>query len=174
MFSIWIGVVLLFAVFGLFVLVVVGASPRGTNYEKTRAKARAEKLKTAREEAMTALTTYGWVDKTKGVARIPINEAMKLTVADLARKKPMPAGPIATPPPQNTAPATASPTPSPTAGASATPKPTSIGGPASENRGQPAAASNPPSAAAQPAGAVSATPSPSPVGSPLPVPGKSP
>ena len=28
----------------------------------------------------TALTTYGWVDRNAGIARIPIAEAMKLTV----------------------------------------------------------------------------------------------
>ncbi len=39
MFSTWIGVVLLFAFFGLLALVVIGASPRGDNYEEKRAKA---------------------------------------------------------------------------------------------------------------------------------------
>jgi hypothetical protein len=50
MFSTWVGVLLLFAFFGLLTLVVLGASPRGTKYEKTRAKARAEKLKTLNEQ----------------------------------------------------------------------------------------------------------------------------
>ncbi len=48
---------------------------------------------------LTAQTTYGWVDKNKGVVRIPITEAMKLTVAELADKKPAAANPIATPEP---------------------------------------------------------------------------
>src|SRR2546422_7099692 len=103
--STWIGVVLLFVVFGLFVLVVIGGTPRGDTYEDKRAKARAEKLEQARKEATTALTTYAWVDKNKGVARVPIDRAMQLTLADLATKKPMPANPIATPEPQNEAPA---------------------------------------------------------------------
>lgn len=103
MFSTWIGVVLLFGVFGLFVWVVIGASPRGDNYEAKRAAAREEKLKTLREEAHKALTTYGWVDKTKGVTRIPIDRAMELTLADLVAKKPAPANPIATPEPQASA-----------------------------------------------------------------------
>src|SRR5438477_3623611 len=97
MFSTWIGVVLLFAFFGLMALIVIGASPRGDTYEEKRAKARAEKLKALREETTKALTTYAWVDKSKGVVRIPINDAMKLTVAELARKTPAPANPIATP-----------------------------------------------------------------------------
>ena len=97
MFSTWIGVVLLFAFFGLLALVVIGASPRGDTYEERRAKARAEKLQAMREQTTKALTSYGWADKAKGVARIPIDHAMKLTVAELAQKKPGPANPIATP-----------------------------------------------------------------------------
>src|SRR5882762_4500915 len=96
-FSTWLGVVLLFALFGVIVLAVIGPAPRGDDYEQKRAKAREEKLKTARGEDAKALTSYGWIDKNKGVARIPISRAMELTVAELAQKKPAPAGPIATP-----------------------------------------------------------------------------
>ena len=95
--SVWFGIVLLFALFGVIVLAIIGPTPRGTDYEETRAKKRVENLKTLREEADKALTTYGWIDKNKGVARIPIERAMELTVADLAKQKPAPAGPIATP-----------------------------------------------------------------------------
>jgi len=197
MFSTWIGVVLLFAFFGLLALVVIGASPRGSTFEKKRAKARAEKLQAVRQETTKALTTYAWVDKNKGVARIPITDAMRLTVAELARKKPALANPIATPAAspaaQGTVPATASPAPSPTDGSSGTPKPTSITGPNSESRNQPAAAINPPPAppgtqpgasatpaVSPPSAAVKApvssfgSPSPSAQGTPLPVRGKTP
>jgi len=95
--STWLGVVLLFALFGVIVLAVIGPSPRGDSYEQKRAKAREEKLKTAREEDAKALTTYGWIDKNKGAVRIPIERAMELTVADLAKKKPAKAGPLASP-----------------------------------------------------------------------------
>ena len=98
--STWFGIVLLFALFGVIVLAVIGPAPRGSDYEQTRAKKRAELLKTSREEAAKALTTYGWIDKNKGVARIPIERAMELTVAELAQQKPAPAGPIATPEPE--------------------------------------------------------------------------
>jgi len=84
-------------VFGVIVLAVIGPSPRGSNYEQMRAQKRMERLKTLREESQKDLTTYAWVDKNKGVARIPIDRAMELTVAELAQKKPAPAGPIATP-----------------------------------------------------------------------------
>src|SRR6185369_15201238 len=92
-FSTWLGVVFLFVLFGLIVLAVIGPSPRTSDYEETRAKKRMEKLKALHEETQKDLTTYAWVDKNKGVARIPIDRAMELTVADLAQKKPAPAAP---------------------------------------------------------------------------------
>jgi hypothetical protein len=109
-FSTWLGVVCLFVLFGLIVLAVIGPSPRGSDYEETRAKKRMEKLNTLHEETEKELTTYAWVDKNKGVARIPIDRAMEVTVTELAQKKPAPAGPIATPAAQ-TAPAGGSPAP---------------------------------------------------------------
>jgi hypothetical protein len=106
-FSTWLGVVLLFILFGVIVLAVIGPSPRGSDYEQTRAKKRMERLNALREENEKELTTYAWVDKNKGVARIPINRAMELEVAELAQKKPAPAGPIATPPQPQASPAAA-------------------------------------------------------------------
>jgi hypothetical protein len=177
-FSTWIGVVLLFAFFGLLALVVFRAAPRGSSYEEKRAKVRVEKLEASQKQMMTALTTYGWVDKNKGVVRIPITEAMKLTVAELADKKPTAANPIATPEPvaaPGTSPAaapapdaTASPagSPSATPAATATPgttqKPSSVTGPDSEIRAQPAAAANPPDAAPGTQPGASSTPASSP------------
>jgi hypothetical protein len=38
--STWLGVVLLFVLFGVIVLAVVGPAPRGDDYEQKRAKAR--------------------------------------------------------------------------------------------------------------------------------------
>jgi hypothetical protein len=124
--SAWFGIVLLFALFGVIVLAIIGPTPRGSDYEETRAKKRIENLKTLREEADKALTTYGWIDKTKGVARIPIERAMELTVAELAKQKPAQAGPIATPEAPATAGPAASPAPasaSPSAQAPASPLP---------------------------------------------------
>jgi len=145
--STWLGIVLLFALFGAIVLAIIGPSPRGSDYEETRARKRIENLKMLREEADKALTTYGWVDKSKGVARIPIERAMELTVADLAKQKPMPAGPIATP----EAPATASAPPTAASPApAASPKP---GG---------AQASPQAVAPAAPQGAAVSSPQPSP------------
>ena len=196
--STWVGIVLLFALFGVIVLAIIGPAPRGSSYEETRAKKRVEALKTTRDEATKALTTYGWIDKNKGTAHIPIDRAMELTVAELAQKKPAPAGPIAAAEtqaaaaPANAAAPPAAPSASPQP--SGTPKPAPVAGPTSEIRRQPAAAINPPSAppgtqpgvsapptgsppppaAAQPnpGGSPPANPTASPAGSPSPVPGK--
>jgi hypothetical protein len=158
--STWFGVVLLFALFGVIVFAIIGPSPRGSDYEETRAKNRMEKLKTSREDAEKALNTYAWVDKTKGVARIPISRAMQLTVAELAQKKPAAAGPIATPQPQ-TSPAGAA---SPVAGSPApagSVKPGGVqaaGSPSAQAPVSPAPAA--PAAAASPAAQNSVPPSP--------------
>ena len=155
--STWVGIVLLFALFGIIVLAVIGPAPRGSTYEETRAKKRIENLKTVRDEAAKALTTYGWIDKNKGIAHIPIDRAMELAVAELAQKKPVPAGPIATPEPQAAA-APASPAPaSPAPGASPQTRPAQ---PAASPPAQPVSPS--PAASQPPPGTVS------------PVPGKTP
>jgi len=145
--SAWLGVVLLFAVFGVIVLAIIGPSPRGTDYEETRAKKRMENLKTSREDAEKALNSYAWIDKNKGTVRIPISRAMELTVAQLAQQKPAAAGPIATPAPSETTagnpePQAASPAPVGSAQAGAT---------------QPGAS---PSPAAQSSAPASASPAP--------------
>jgi len=188
-FGAWLGIVLLFLFFGIFVLVLVAATPHGNTYEAKRAEAREKKLNDARNAATQELNSYAWVDKGKGIARIPIDRAMELTLHDLASKKPAPANPIETPaqaPASGASPAPAvSPGPATAAG---TPKPTSVEGPNSENRNQPAAAGNPPGAipgtqpgpgatpAASPSGqpAVSPIPEQQPPGTPIPITGKTP
>ena len=148
-FSTWLGIVCLFVLFGLIVLAVIGPSPRTSDYEETRAKKRMEKLKTLHEETQKELTTYAWVDKNKGVARIPIDRAMEVTVTDLAQKKPAPAGPIAAPSPQ-AVPAGASPTPTASQGAAVPP-----------GTGARAKAASPPAGTAQPAQSTAPGRSPS-------------
>ena len=188
-FRVWLGIVLLFLFFGIFVLVLVAAAPHGNNYEAKRAEAREKKLNDARNAANQELNSYAWVDKGKGIARIPIDRAMELTLRDLASKKPAPANPIETP--AQASPSGASPAPSISpapATAAQTPKPTSVEGPNSENRNQPAAAGNPPGAipgtqpgpgatpAASPSGQPPVPPVPEqkPPGTPIPVAGKTP
>jgi hypothetical protein len=158
-FSTWLGIVCLFVLFGLIVLAVIGPSPRTSDYEETRAKKRMEKLKALHEETQKELTTYAWVDKNKGVARIPIDRAMEVTAADLAQKKLAPAGPIATP---ASAEATAG---KPAAPAVPLPPGTAVSSPPSSTAGQPAQPSAPagasPAAPAAPQGVAVSSPPPS-------------
>ena len=195
-FSTWLGVMFLFFLFGVIVLAVVGPTPRGDTFEETRVKKRMDNLKAAREADAKELESYGWIDKNKGVVRVPIDRAMQLTLAEMARQKPVPAAPIAAASPAEAAPAGAappSPTVSPAPSPSATPKPIAITGPQSAAGTQPAAAvqpagaqpgsqpgasatpaASPVSSAAQPAASPSPTVTPSPPGSPLPVRGQPP
>jgi len=157
--SAWFGIVLLFALFGVIVLAIIGPSPRRSDYEETRAKKRVENLKTLRDEADKALTNYAWVDKNKGLARIPIERAMELTVADLAKQKPAPAGPIAAPTPEAQATAGAGASPAPAAPAPAG-SPQSGGASPAESPGAQAPAS--PAAQSSPPGPASPSPTKSP------------
>jgi len=174
--STWLGIVCLFGLFGIIVLAVIGPSSRTSDYEETRAKKRMERLKALQEENQKELTTYTWIDKNKGVARIPIDRAMELTVADLAQKKPAPAGPIATPAAQ-TAPAGAAPAPAAPQGAAVSSSPAEAAakaGPPSSGAAQPAqtapagASSAPPPGAAVASSPSSGAASPSPATQPSP------
>jgi len=77
--------------FLIFVLILVVAYlpnkpaplPEGTKTQEERAAI----LRDLRAKELAGATTYGWVDQTKGVVRIPIERAMELTVADLKTKK---------------------------------------------------------------------------------------
>ena len=75
-----------------------------------------------------ALTTYHWIDKSKGTVGIPINRAMELVQKDLAANHPHAAGPI-NPPAASPTPAAANqpaatPAPSPASSPSSSPEPT--------------------------------------------------
>jgi hypothetical protein len=140
--SSWIWAVVLFVFFGAIVALTFTAMRRGSDYEDKRADERATKLKTAREEWNAKLNQYGWVDKEKGVAHIPIQRAMALEMADLRGKPPPPA---AAPAGETGASQPANPTLQAPPAATATPA-TTAKGPASENHGQPAGTGNPPNA----------------------------
>lgn len=53
---------------------------------KFTAEGRAKTLADLRQKEAVESTTYGWVDQSKGVVRLPIDQAMKLTVRDHAKK----------------------------------------------------------------------------------------
>jgi hypothetical protein len=52
---------------------------------KYDADKRAEQLRTLRADAAAA-NSYGWVDQKAGIARLPIDRAIELTVRDSAKK----------------------------------------------------------------------------------------
>lgn len=162
--SAWVWAVVLFIFFGVIVAIVFGSMNRGSTYEEERAKARADKFKTAHDEWQKTANSYGWVDKAKGVAHIPVARAMELELKDLQARKPAPAGPIATPAPaavpvsETGASQPANPSVTAPAPVSPTPTPVSVEGLNSEARGQPAAAVNPPNAPAGTQPGPNATP----------------
>ena len=104
--------------FGLFGAASVFLLRVGGNFETVeaeRAKQRLETRLTLQKEDQKRLSSYGWVDKTKGLAHIPVERAIALEFPAL-KNKPVKAGPAIPPP----APA-AAPAPAP---AAATPTPT--------------------------------------------------
>ncbi|MDQ6626037.1 MAG: hypothetical protein M3Y69_07855 [Verrucomicrobiota bacterium] len=167
-FGTWVGVMLLFAVFGLFVWTVMGVMPRRDNYEEKRGEKRIENLKKYHEEVDPQLNGYAWVDKAKGTVRVPVHRAMELAIADLAQKKPTAANPL---PPEGdkaglqvTAPVAPTPMPGASSQGSARPTPaTATEGKDSENAGQAAASANPPNAAPGTQPGANATPAAAPV-----------
>lgn len=87
-----------------------------------------------------ALTTYRWIDKSKGTIGIPISQAMELVQKDLAANHPHAAGPInppaASPTPASTNQPAATPAPSPASSPSASPAPSSSPQPSPSPTGQ--------------------------------------
>jgi len=77
-----------------FMLRPFGVTP--STVTESAAKTRIEKLKKAQEEQQKLITTFGWIEKDKGVAHIPIEKAMQLTVATLRLNPPHPAYTITT------------------------------------------------------------------------------
>ena len=55
-----------------------------------------DKLQKLKGEQEKEASSYGWIDKDKGVARIPVAQAMELTVQKLRAEDPRPAYPITT------------------------------------------------------------------------------
>lgn len=165
--SAWMWAVVLFVFVGAIVAITFGTMSRGSNYEDARARTRTEKLKAAQKEWDAKVNKYGWVDKEKGIAHIPVRRAMELELAALQARQPAPAGPIATPA-ADTPPVTATgaePPANPPAAAPAPPQSppaTAIKGPGSEIGAQPAAAANPPAAVPGTQPGASATPAAAP------------
>lgn len=126
----FIGGIFVFLLFALLVAVWFHFAGGAESYDDKRAAARFDKLHALQKENLQKLTVYGWVNKQKGIVRIPIDAAMKLAAIELKNKpvqasavkveNPYPAGlqqapqaAAAAPTPSAATPA-ASPAPSPT------------------------------------------------------------
>ncbi|NDA09405.1 MAG: hypothetical protein EBZ44_02090 [Verrucomicrobia bacterium] len=77
-----------------FLLRPAGVTP-DTILEKA-AMERWDKLQKLKTEQTKDATSYGWIDKDKGIARIPVEKAMELTARKLRAEDPRPAYPITT------------------------------------------------------------------------------
>ncbi len=91
------GLVMLGLFWGINLLLRSSGAPSGSLEEEMRAEVRLKNLAELRAANEEQLTTYGWVDKAKGVVRIPIERAMALELDALNARKPAAAYPIATP-----------------------------------------------------------------------------
>jgi hypothetical protein len=77
-----------FAIFALIVFIAYlpkkpAPLPDGARTPEQRKSALAE----LRAKEKAAVTTYGWVDQNAGVVRIPVEEAVKITIKEINAKK---------------------------------------------------------------------------------------
>ena len=74
---------LVFAVVGVYSMRMASDT---TDYDDAQAKVRTEKLAAMRAQDAKTLGTADWIDKDKGIVRIPIDEAMAQEIPVLAAK----------------------------------------------------------------------------------------
>ena len=77
----------------LLAVVLFRFSGKTENLDDKRAAARLEKLRTLQHESREKLSTYGWVNKDKGIVQLPIDRAEELVVAEL-KAKPVQVSPV--------------------------------------------------------------------------------
>jgi hypothetical protein len=123
---------IMLTIFVVFVILFIGRpaiafESSGVIREKERIKIREEVLAAAKKELNEG---PAWISKEKGTIRLPINEAMALTVERLKIKKPRAANPIETPAAAPAAPAPATAPAAPAPNAAATPAPPAPAAPA--------------------------------------------
>ncbi len=58
-----------------------------SSYDEKRKQERLHRLSALQKEEAIALTTYGWVNKEKGIVRVPVETAMQLALNDLQNRK---------------------------------------------------------------------------------------
>src|SRR5215213_7729592 len=68
----------------------IAAGPKPQDLDIKRANARIAVREKLEKETSALLTTEGWVDKAKGVVRVPVADVYTVTIAELKAKKPAP------------------------------------------------------------------------------------
>ncbi|MGB8170003.1 MAG: hypothetical protein WCF18_21045, partial [Chthoniobacteraceae bacterium] len=68
----------------------IAAGPRPSDLDQKRAENRIAVRAKLEKEATDALTTEAWVDKAKGIVRVPVASVLGATAKELAAKKPAP------------------------------------------------------------------------------------
>jgi hypothetical protein len=77
-----------FAIFALIVFIAYLPKKPAPLADGARTpEQRTAALAELRAKEKAAATTYGWVDQANGVVRIPIDEAVKLTIKELGAQK---------------------------------------------------------------------------------------
>jgi hypothetical protein len=152
--------VMLLVFVGLVWVVFVQRQAIPTSTEQKREE-RVKNLAQLNADNQKTLTTYHWVDKSKGIVGIPINRAMELTLKDLAANHPHAAGPV-NPPAASPTPAAS---PAPAAAKQATPAPSASATPAPSPASSP---SSSPEASASPEQSASPEPTANPTASTSP------
>jgi hypothetical protein len=117
----FIGALVMIGVFLVIALLLRGIAPSGATDEIEKAEVRRANLADLTKKNEAEMTTYGWVDREKGIVRMPIEEAMLKEAAILNQQEPRPAYAIATPAPAPPAEAPAVEAPATQAEQSATP-----------------------------------------------------
>jgi hypothetical protein len=103
-FLVFLGVAAAITVVILIVGGLVGRQPEVETVDAKRATQRLEARAKLDQTDREALSSAAWVDKEKGIVRLPIDDAVKLAAKDLAGKKPAPSQvkvdpPLPMPPP---------------------------------------------------------------------------
>ena len=88
----------------VFAAGLLAREPKVATVDGRRAQERLETRLRLEKADFEQLTTASWVDKEKGIVRLPVGDAMKLVAVDLAGKKPAPSqvkvdAPLPMPPP---------------------------------------------------------------------------
>ncbi|MDX2111251.1 MAG: hypothetical protein SFY80_13535 [Verrucomicrobiota bacterium] len=88
----WVGVILIF----VFIVWVAYLPNRPGPIDQAVIDRRIAIRKKVAAEQHTAISTYGWVDQGKGIVRLPIEEAMSITIQRLNKDANMPVSPVGT------------------------------------------------------------------------------